>query len=85
MPSYKKRIDRIRRGENKPQAKLTDDKVRQIRQMHREGWSIARLAKEFGVGVSTMNQVVKGITWKHVKDEPTTSVATPNGKVRVGA
>lgn len=75
MPSYKKRIDRIRRGEKKPQAKLTDDKVRQIRQMHREGWSIARLAKEFGVGVSTMNQVVKRVTWRHVADDLATKPA----------
>lgn len=69
MPSYKKRIDRIRRGEAKPQAKLTDDKVREIRQKYRTGTSIARLARDYGVGVSTMNQVVKKITWKHVKDE----------------
>lgn len=70
MPSYKKRKDRIRRGEQKPQAKLTDEKVREIRYKHKyENYSIARLAKEYGVGVSTMNQVIKGITWRHIKDE----------------
>lgn len=71
MPSYKKRKDRIRRGEAKPQAKLTDEKVREIRRKHKfEGYSIARLAKEYGVGVSTMNQVIKSQTWRHVLDEP---------------
>lgn len=68
MPSYKKRKDRIRRGEAKPQAKLTDEKVKEIRQKHKDGTSIARLAREYGVGVSTLNQVVKKITWKHVVD-----------------
>lgn len=48
-------------------AKLDAEKVREIRKMHGVNCGNGRLAKKFGVSKSTIAQVIKGRTWKHVK------------------
>lgn len=53
-------------GENHHLAKLTDDKVIQIRSLHVGGTSQNRLSKLFGVSRQAISMIVKGETWKHV-------------------
>jgi hypothetical protein len=53
------------KGESQPEAKLTDDDVRDIRQ--RVGSVTQRaMAQEYGVSESTISLVVLGKHWKHV-------------------
>lgn len=54
------------KGENAYQAKLTNEIVRRARQKHLEGQTITSLAKQFGVKMSTMQEAIKGRTWRHV-------------------
>jgi hypothetical protein len=55
------------RGEQHHAAKLTEDQVREMRQLYAAGgWSYARLGKRFGIGQSATYRVVKGIRWGHV-------------------
>lgn len=59
--------ENIPRGEQKPQAKLTEEKVREIRQLHEtEQWTRRRLAAFFGVSHGVINRILHGIGWKHV-------------------
>ena len=60
MPKYA-------RGERQGNAKLTDEAVRQIRKLHKEGAAILRLARAFGVTAPTIRAVLDGKTWKHVE------------------
>lgn len=56
-----------RRGERQWQARLTEAAVRDIRTRHAEGSaSAAELAREYGVGDTTVRQVISRHTWKHV-------------------
>jgi hypothetical protein len=62
------------RGERNPRAKLTDERIRQVRESlpargtrSRRGHCPAKnLAKELGVSLSTINQIRYGKTWSHV-------------------
>jgi len=51
-------------GENNPNSKLSDDKVRTIRESHS---SLSELAKEYGVSKPTISAILNFKTWKHVK------------------
>lgn len=55
---------RRRMGESNSQAKLSVEKVLEIRQQRRAGASILALAKRFGVSKSCIWSVVKGQTWR---------------------
>lgn len=52
------------RGEQRAAAKLTDEKVREIRAS--VGTTTAQLARDFGVDKSTIKSVREGTTWRHV-------------------
>lgn len=54
---------RSSKGEDRPQAKLTADAVREIRT---SGRTLADLAAQFGVGVPTVQKARVGETWKHI-------------------
>ena len=54
------------RGSAHPKAQLDEDKVRRIRQRHRCGETLKKLAREFGVNPSTISQCVNRKTWIHV-------------------
>mgnify|MGYP002377073922 FL=1 len=54
-------------GENSPKAKLTDEKVRQIKLKLREGRSAASLAREYGVEDTAILRIKHNKTWKHIK------------------
>jgi hypothetical protein len=51
------------RGTSHPSAKLSYEKAAEIRRLHAEGETIYALAKKFGVHKSTLQSLVKGITW----------------------
>lgn len=70
---WKKGIDNIRErkyenGADRYNAKLTDDIVREMRALKKEGMSDAKLAAKYGVDRKTIWSVVKYKTWVHVAD-----------------
>lgn len=48
------------KGENNPRCKLSDDDVREIRQLHSEGVSNIELAEQFGMSKSYIHEIVIG-------------------------
>lgn len=54
------------KGEANGYAKLTDDIVRQIRKMHREGVVQRRIAEQFGLHWAHVNDIVHRRIWKHI-------------------
>lgn len=60
----------VNRGESHGNAKLTVAKVRRAKRLYqseeRRYGDMARLAKEYGVSLSTVYNAVKGRTWSHV-------------------
>jgi hypothetical protein len=60
----KRRHGTAPRGERNPQAKLTREKVEQMRELYAAGgWTYKRLAAEFGVSTMTALRAVKGESW----------------------
>jgi hypothetical protein len=53
-------------GEGHPRAKLTDDKVRQLRARRADGVTYRQLAAEFGISDVSAWAAVNGRTWAHV-------------------
>lgn len=53
-------------GSNHYRAKLTEEKVRAIRERHQAGERIVDLALEYEITPSSINKVVKRMTWKHI-------------------
>lgn len=54
-------------GVQNGRAKLNDDAVRQIRTLHKSGDMTTReLAKEFGMGQTSIAEIVANKTWRHV-------------------
>lgn len=54
-------------GEKNPKAQLTETLVRQMRAEYRSGSRVIDIVDKYGCPWSTVNNAVKGITWKHVK------------------
>lgn len=63
----KKEHGRSLQGERHHQAKLTEEKVRAIREMYARGITQLIIAKSIGVGRGAVGCVVRGETWRHVK------------------
>jgi len=58
-----------RRGERCYHAKLSEPQVREIRRLHTvDGLGSRRLASRFGVNRATVNDILAGRTWTHVKE-----------------
>lgn len=53
-------------GERHHRAKLSDEKVRQIRELFRSGESKTVLGQRFGVSDVNIHAIVVGKTWRHV-------------------
>lgn len=58
------------RGEAHGRAKLTDEKVRELRGRYR--WrdpanGLAAMVRETGLGKETLRQMLIGLTWSHVR------------------
>jgi hypothetical protein len=59
------------RGEEHWNSKVTEDIVREIRYLYRNGPnSYRRLAKAFGISVMTVSDIVRYKTWAHVTEKP---------------
>lgn len=59
----------VHRGATHPRAKLTDDNVRYIRGRYATGAvSQQALADEFGVHQTIVSDIVRRVTWRHLKD-----------------
>lgn len=57
-------------GENHTNAKLSEDDVREMRRLHKDGnCGYGRIAKHFRVSRATAYQVIRRFTWAHVTDE----------------
>lgn len=56
-----------RRGSNNGRSKLSEDTVKEIRNLYDSGAkNISELSREFNTPWSTINNIVKRYTWKHV-------------------
>ena len=54
-------------GEDHHGAKLTDEKVAEIRRLRTDGWKFRELAERFGVSGSTLSRICAGTRWQHVQ------------------
>jgi DNA modification methylase len=54
-------------GEARYNAKLTDDIVREARELREQGWRYVDLAARYGVGASSISAAVRGVKWSHVE------------------
>lgn len=50
-----------------PQARLTDELVRELRQRRLSGATCYQLARETGISRSVISRAVNGVTWRHVQ------------------
>lgn len=55
------------RGESHPRARLTEQQVREMRQLHREGVRPVDLVARYGVPKDVVSKVIHEITWRHVR------------------
>lgn len=68
---YSQKHDRYKKaynntGAKNPKAKLTEEQVISIRKLYNQGMCIADIAKKYRRGWSTINNIVKGLTWTHL-------------------
>lgn len=56
------------KGERSGKARLTEAKVRAVREMHRSGVRLAEIGRAMGVSEKAARDVVTGRTWRHVAD-----------------
>jgi predicted DNA-binding protein (UPF0251 family) len=47
-------------------AKITEEQVREIRLLHKEGWTQPDLAKKYGIVPSAISHIITGRAWVHV-------------------
>ena len=59
--------ERRSRAARESQAKLTENDVRRIRELAKAGWPWRRIAEQFPVSLSAVQQVVQRRSWKHVQ------------------
>jgi hypothetical protein len=53
-------------GERNGVARLTDEKVREMRRLRERGWKLRPLAKKYGVGLMTVSCAVRRKSWPHI-------------------
>ena len=63
-------INALPRGEGKINAKLTDEIVREIWNLHLSGLSTAEICKRTGAGKYPVADLCRGRTWRHLPDAP---------------
>jgi hypothetical protein len=78
--SVKKRINH---GEDRPQSKLTEAMVREMRQLRQQGWSWEQLVAKFGTTKNCIRSATLGQTWSHV-DEPIPTISIGPGRRKGG-
>jgi hypothetical protein len=58
--------NRQAKGEKNGSAKLTENDVKDIRKLRVSGMLLKEISKRYGIGVSTVGQIVNRRLWKHV-------------------
>lgn len=60
--------ERLKRGSDHPQSKLTERKVRSIRSVYKGNGnpSLRDLSHRFGVSITTVVRILKGLAWKQL-------------------
>ncbi len=53
-------------GESNPNSKLTQESVRELRRLRKEGWRRKAIAEHLSISESAVKKVMSGATWKHV-------------------
>jgi hypothetical protein len=56
-------------GQDRPQSKLNDEKVKMIKILIQNGVSVRKIARDYGMGATTIRHIKTGRCWKHVKIE----------------
>jgi hypothetical protein len=56
----------VPRGERQPHARMTEDKVRDMRQRFADGAALRDLVAEFGMSLTAVWQIVHRQRWRHV-------------------
>jgi predicted DNA-binding protein YlxM (UPF0122 family) len=59
-------VSNKRCGENHPKAKLTNEQVRIIRGLFKQGFSTNVIARNFKVSKWNVEEIVKRHTWTHI-------------------
>lgn len=68
LMAMRKEQDRYAKGSDHHLSRMTEEKVIQARSLYQTGkMRISEIARKFGMDSSTMDSIVKGTTWKHVK------------------
>ena len=63
----KKHHGKTKQGAKNPKAKLTEEQVIKIRQLHKDGVSNSELYKAFPqVSSTSIRDIINGKTWKHL-------------------
>lgn len=57
----------IKRGSANGMAVLNDIKVRRVRALRREGWTLSKIAIDVSISKGTINDILQGRTWRHVR------------------
>lgn len=60
------RLSEKARGVNNVRAILSEEDVKNIRELYKSGNNIAEIARMYKRGWQTINHIIKGTTWKHV-------------------
>lgn len=73
---------RINHGEDRPQAKLTEQKVSEARRLRQNGASWRSLANRYDVWTNCIISAVTGKTWSHVAEPIPTYIGKPGNPRR---
>lgn len=57
---------RASHGSQRPHAKLTEEEVIRLRELHRSGQGVRKLARAFGIAKTTAQQILRRRRWTHV-------------------
>jgi hypothetical protein len=60
------RNGKVLKGNNHPNAKLTNQKIKKIRKLFKKGKSLADLGRMFNVTYQTISSIIKRKTWNHI-------------------
>jgi len=66
MPTEAEQTRSPNLGENNPQSKLKEKKVKEIKRMLADGYSLSHIAKRFSVSRAAITDIKMGRTWSHV-------------------
>lgn len=60
------RPGKVARGSNHGMSILTEENVLEMRQLHRNGWTLQELKDKFGISSSYISRIVNYKQWTHV-------------------